>query len=46
MKYMKKITGLLIKSVQDDSIMNNDYKLNNVYESIFVEPDISQYTLK
>lgn len=44
--YIDKDTGLYVKAIGDNMTMEREYEFNNVDDSIFVEPDISQYTLK
>jgi len=44
--YVEKNTGLLTKSVLNNQVMSREYEFDNVDDSIFAEPDISQYTLK
>lgn len=44
--YIEKDTGLFIKEIQREITTEKEYEFNNVDDSIFVEPDISQYTLK
>jgi hypothetical protein len=46
--YINKETGLVEKLVSDDSTSERvyEYEFDNVDDSIFVEPDISQYTLQ
>lgn len=44
--YIEKDTGLYVKSIIDESSSEREYEFDNVDDSIFVEPDISQYTLK
>lgn len=44
--YIEKDTGLMIKSVTNDIISEREYEFNNVDDSIFLEPDISQYVVK
>ena len=44
--YIDKDTGLLVKVIEDETISNREYEFNNLEDTIFVEPDISQYTLK
>lgn len=44
--FVDKDTGLLTKTVMNDIVSEREYEFNNVQDSIFVEPDISQYTLK
>ena len=43
---IEKETGLVRKIVLDEQITIREYEFENVDDSIFVEPDISQYTLK
>ena len=42
----KKNTGLYVKSIIDESNSEREYEFDTVDDSIFSEPDISQYTLK
>ena len=44
--YIEKDTGLFIKDIEGETITEKEYEFDNVDDSIFVEPDISQYTLK
>ena len=44
--YIEKDTGLLIKSITNEQISEREYEFDNVDDSIFEEPDISQYTIK
>lgn len=44
--YLEKDTGLLVKQVMDETTTQKEYDFNNVDDSIFVEPDISQYSLQ
>lgn len=44
--YMDKETGLMMKSIIDETISTKEYEFDNVSDEIFIEPDISQYTLK
>lgn len=44
--YMDKETGLMMKSIIDETISTREYEFDNVSDEIFIEPDISQYTLK
>ena len=44
--YLEKNTGLYVKSIIDESNSEREYEFDNVDDSIFSEPDISQYTLK
>ena len=40
------LTGLYVKSIIDESNSEREYEFDTVDDSIFSEPDISQYTLK
>lgn len=44
--YIDKETGLFVKSTEADIVNERSYEFNMVDDSIFTEPDISQYTLK
>ena len=44
--YIEKDTGLAIKNIGNGIITEKEYSFNNVEDSIFVEPDISQYVIK
>lgn len=44
--YLDKETGLLLRQTLDNIISEKDYEFNSVEDSIFVEPDISQYKLQ
>lgn len=44
--YIEKDTGLNVKEIEGDNITEKEYEFDNVNDSIFVEPDISQYKLK
>ncbi len=44
--YIEKDTGLFIKDIEGETITEKEYEFDNVEDSIFLEPDISQYTLK
>ena len=44
--YIEKDTGLFIKDIEGETITEKEYEFDNVDDSIFIEPDISQYTLK
>ena len=44
--YIEKDTGLLVKFIDSQTLTEREYKFNNVEDTIFIEPDISQYTLK
>ena len=43
---IEKETGLVRKTILDDQISMKEYDFENVDDSIFVEPDISQYKIK
>jgi len=44
--YIEKETGLVIKTIIDDTTATREYEFDNVEDQIFVEPDVSQYTLR
>ena len=44
--YISKDTGLYLKIDQDGITSNREYEFGNVSDSVFTEPDVSQYTLK
>lgn len=44
--YIDKETGLFLQTTETEIITERDYEFYNVEDSIFTEPDISQYTLK
>ena len=44
--YIDKETGLFVKSIDAGIVNEREYEFNTVDDSIFTEPDISQYTLK
>lgn len=44
--YIEKETGLLIKTIEGDITMEKEYEFDNVEDSIFIKPDMSQYILK
>ena len=44
--YVEKDTGLCIKRINGNETIKNEYIFDKVDDEIFVEPDISQYTLK
>ena len=43
---IEKETGLPRKIILDEQISTREYEFDNVDDSIFIEPDISQYTIK
>ena len=45
-KLVDKETGLFLQTTETEIITERDYEFYNVEDSIFIEPDISQYTLK
>lgn len=44
--YIEKDTGLYVKTIEGDRTTEREYEFESVDDSIFIEPDISQYTLK
>lgn len=44
--YIDKETGLLVKVTEAGTVSEREYEFDKVEDSIFIEPDISQYTLK
>lgn len=44
--YIEKNTGLRLKEIMDNQIIEIEYKFDQVDDAVFVEPDISQYTLE
>ena len=44
--YIEKDTGLFVKSTDGNTLTEKEYKFDNVEDTIFIEPDISEYTLK
>ena len=44
--YIEKDTGLLVKTIEEGTVSEREQEFNNVDDSIFVEPDINQYTVK
>ena len=44
--YIEKDTGLMLKQISKSKTNIREYEFDNVEESIFAEPDISQYTLQ
>ena len=44
--YIEKETGLVIKTIIDDTTATREYEFDNVDDQIFVGPDVSQYTLR
>lgn len=44
--YIEKDTGLFLKTTEGSRTTEREYKFDSVEDTIFSEPDISQYTLK
>lgn len=44
--YIDKETGLFVKTIEGEKITERSYIFDNIDDSIFIEPDIGQYTLK
>ena len=44
--YIDKETGLFVKTIEEERIIERNYVFDNIDDNIFVEPDIGQYTLK
>ena len=44
-QYIEKDTGLLIKDVTNGIVSERDFEFDNVEDSIFIEPDISEYEI-
>ena len=44
--YIDKETGLFVKTVENGTVSEREYEFDKVEDSIFEEPDISQYILK
>lgn len=44
--YIEKDTGLFVKTIENGRVGEREYEFNTIEDSIFVEPDISQYKLK
>ncbi len=44
--YIDKETGLFVKITEDDIVSEREYEFDKVEDSIFIEPDISQYKMK
>ena len=45
-KYIEKETGLYVKGMINSTTVERIYEFDNVDDSIFLEPDISQYNIK
>ena len=43
---VEKDTGLLLKDNTDGVVYEREYEFNNVDDSVFIEPDISEYTIQ
>lgn len=44
--YFEKISGLPVKEIVDKTVSEKEYEFNNVDDAIFIEPDISEYTVQ
>lgn len=44
--YIDKETGLLVKNIIQEQYVDYEFEFNNVDDSIFEEPDISEYTIQ
>ena len=44
--YIEKDTGLFVKNISDDITTEREYEFDNVEDTIFTEPDLSQYTIQ
>lgn len=44
--YIEKDTGLCVKTVENEYIVNKVYEFDSVDENVFIEPDIGQFVLK
>ncbi len=44
--YIDKDTGLLVKIIEAGIDSKREYEINTVDDSIFIEPDISEYKVK
>ena len=44
--YIDKETGILLKNIEEGTVNERKYEFNKVESSIFIEPDVSQYSLK
>ncbi len=44
--YIEKDTGLMIRNVTNDMINDREFEFDNVNEEVFIEPDISEYTIQ
>ena len=44
--YIEKDTGLLLKSIRYGETLEKEYEFDNVKDEIFVEPNISEYSLQ
>ena len=42
--YVEKDTGLLVKSISNQTSSVREYSFNNIDDSIFIEPNITEYT--
>ncbi len=44
--YVEKDTGLFVKAIEGSTTTEREYEFDNVEDTVFSEPDISQYTVK
>ncbi len=44
--YIEKDTGLFVKNISEDITTEREYEFDNVEDTIFTEPDLSQYTIQ
>lgn len=44
--YVEKDTGLFVKAIEGSTTTEREYEFDNVEDTVFSEPDISQYTIK
>lgn len=44
--YIEKDSGLCLRMITDGEVVERKYEFNNVDESVFEEPDISQFTIQ
>ena len=43
--YLEKDTGLVVKAVFGDEVIDRNYEFDNVDDEVFVEPNIGEYKL-
>lgn len=44
--YINKETGLFVRTIEPETVSEREYEFNNVDDSVFVEPNLSEYILK